>query len=392
MNSSGTARPRQTAWRTLTVILAMLLTAMAMTPATAQPNTDPDIEQSVLFISITWRGFINYEIDSGYTWSDEVEATNWCTGFYVSTTGHIATAGHCVDPAGGKESLIDEFLDDLVADDVITESEKQGLLPTALANWIVEGQNNRSDPVRDIKVIQPADDAPVDDWLTVSLTDFRPFESGDVAILKGEVDGTTPLPLATEDPATGAAVTSIGYPGDVTGVVDLENLEATFASGTVSGRQTIGGASRTQVNTDMAGGMSGGPTVDENGNVVGVNSSGIDNGQNYNFVTDTTDFMEWVSSHGIQPAPPNQSRPTGGTTPGPEPEHAPSGSSGGMPVWAWILIGLGALVVLALVAVLVRLAKRPATPLTPVGAPTTETLPDEDRAAYESWKRLQDRQ
>jgi hypothetical protein len=399
------------------VLPAALASALALLvsvgTAQAQPSasgtgasSDNAIEKSVLFLRISWSGFINYKAQNGYEWSDEVDATTYCSGFFVSTSGHIATAGHCVDPAEGKDSLIQTFLNNQVSQGLLTKADADSIYPDAVTNWKVEGKTNGSEPVRKVEVVQPnkVKDAAVTDWLTVQLLDFRPFSGGDVALLKGEVSDTQPLPVATADPAPGTAMTSIGYPYSVTQAVDAENLEATFASGTVSGRQTIEGASRTQVNADIGGGMSGGPSVDGLGNVLGVNSSSIVNDQNFNFITDTTDFLEWVKSHGVTPVPPKAAEQK--KTISSSSTHGSAGSNG-TPLWVWLLIGAGGLVAVAGVTVplVLRRSKRsvpqqpaqyqqplapqyPPQPPAPVGASTVDTAPDSEASARAEYERL----
>jgi S1-C subfamily serine protease len=402
-------------------LIAMVASALALVvsvgtaqaqPSAAGTTSNADIEKSILFERITWSGYIYYQAQTGYQWSEQVEATAYCSGFFVSGSGHIATAGHCVDPAEGKGSLIETFLNDQVSQGLLTSADAEALLPEAMANWRVEGDTQGAEPVRTVEVVQPSkvEDASVTSWLTVQVLDFRPFSGGDVALLKGEVSDSQPLPVATEDPGPGTDVTSIGYPFSVTQAVDEENLEATFASGTVSGRQTIEGASRTQVNADIGGGMSGGPSVDELGNVLGVNSSSVVNDQNFNFITDTTDFLEWVKSHGVDPVAPNAAQQNGSTQRSTSTESA---ESDGLPVWVWLLIGAGGVLVIAgvVLPLALRRSKRTATqypaqqhpvqqqpvapyppqPPAPVGAATADTQSDEDAAARAEYERLRSR-
>ncbi len=91
---------------------------------------------------------------------------------------------------------------------------------------------------------------------------------------------------------------------------------------------------------------SGGPTVDENGNVLGVNSFLLRNQQNFNFITDTTDLAVFLRQHGVNPlAARTPSAETSGAPGGAGPLLPSSADSGGFPWWV-----VGVAVALLLVA------------------------------------------
>ena len=150
----------------------------------------------------------------------------------------------------------------------------------------------------------------------MQLVDYRPFEQGDVALLKADVTGTVPLPVTAADPTSGTSVTSVGFPGSVQSVVDASRVRASFKTGSVSSQQISDqGVPRTEINADLSGGMSGGPTVDSLGNVVGVNSSKINGDQAFNFITDASDLHDWLTAKGVTLA--------GTNVPTPEPTAEP---------------------------------------------------------------------
>jgi serine protease Do len=69
----------------------------------------------------------------------------------------VVTAGHCADPDEGRKGIIEAFLNQQINDGLLTEAEKQNLLPDALVNWKVEGQSDGSNIDGTIKVeIPPA--------------------------------------------------------------------------------------------------------------------------------------------------------------------------------------------------------------------------------------------
>ena len=250
--------------------------AQAATPA-SQEQIAAIGEAGTVYLSGTWAGFVNFPTpDGGTAWSDEVDSSFSCSGFVASSDGSVVTAGHCEDVAEGKTSIVDDFLAGEVSNGDITDADAQAYLAGgAEANWPVEGQKTGEPPVLTMKVY-PAITISADDSTSYPavLVDDRPLGQGDVALFK--IDTPAPLPVlvvSATAPATGQQVDAIGYPGNVTSLVS-GNPQPTFAQGQVSGRQQTDGGPFTQIGVAMSPGMSGGPVVDGEANVVGTVSFG----------------------------------------------------------------------------------------------------------------------
>ncbi|MFI7065773.1 trypsin-like peptidase domain-containing protein [Kribbella sp. NPDC050124] len=150
-------------------------------------------------------------------------------------------------------------------------------------------------------------------------------------------------------PAVGTKLISIGFPAAVGRVID-ENQRASFKTGTASSQQTSPkGVPQTEVNADLSGGMSGGPTVDEAGNVLGVNSFLLRDQQNFNFITDTTDLGAFLRQHGVNPVAARPGTSDTGTTGGPLAAPAAESDSS----FPWWLPGAVALLLVLVGGVLV---------------------------------------
>jgi S1-C subfamily serine protease len=85
----------------------------------------------------------------------------------------------------------------------------------------------------------------------------------DIALLKAGHEGSEPLPIKPKIPTLGETVYSIGTPKDL-------NLSQTVTKGTVSGFRTIKGFNFVQSDAAVNPGNSGGPLVDNFGNVIGI--------------------------------------------------------------------------------------------------------------------------
>jgi serine protease Do len=306
-------------------------------------NKTAGLEKSVVYLETAWTGFVQVppsadKAGEGY-WTDERKYSVTCTGFYVSKTGDIVTAGHCVDPGQGRQVIIDAYLDEQNALDLKQE---------AYSNWVVEGDQKGSPVGRTVRAIQPngVDGATITSPTTVQVVDFQATDAGDIALLHlPNTNKETPgLVVAEKAPQVGEDVTSIGFPGDIQDIADQSQIaRASFKTGTVSSDQvTPTGVTQIEVSTELAPGMSGGPTVNKDEQVVGVNSSGLTKQAGFNFITYTPDLRSFLQSHNVplvQPAAP------------------PRGTS---PV-LWIVIG--AVVVAAVAAgLLLLLLRRGRTP------------------------------
>lgn len=357
---STRTRPSRRAWRWLAALLAVpLLTVATGLPAAAAQappgaeELNSRIEPAVVLLGVTWSGYVLYDTADGRQWSDPLESSTTCTGFFVSTTGQIATAGHCVDPDEGRALLIDALLDQQVDRKLLTSAQASSISPGAQQSWQVEGRNTGSPIARTITAVQPSavTGAALTRPAPAQMLAFQPGAEGDLALLKVETTGAVALPVATADPRSGAPLTAIGFPGTVRAVSDIDRTRASFISGTVASNQvTPQGVATTEIDATINPGMSGGPTVDELGNVLGVNSFYVrdTNGvQASNFVTDTTSLHDWLGAHGVTTLPP---------------AVAPAGDGPpAVPTWVWYAAGAAVLVLALLaLAVVVRGRRRPA--------------------------------
>jgi S1-C subfamily serine protease len=98
---------------------------------------------------------------------------------------------------------------------------------------------------------------------TVLATDVR----RDVALLKIERGGTSGLPIRFDPPAVGDEVYAVGAPLD-------PSYSATVSKGIVSSLRTLDGEQWIQSDVNVQPGNSGGPLLDDRGNIIGLTSRG----------------------------------------------------------------------------------------------------------------------
>jgi hypothetical protein len=97
-------------------------------------------------------------------------------------------------------------------------------------------------------------------------------------------------------------VVSIGYPASVDSVTD-PNLTPSFKDGSISSVKTVQGGVLPvyEISAAVSGGMSGGPSVNLDGEVIGVNSFGIlGEPQAFNFLRPSSQLAELMAGAGVQ--------------------------------------------------------------------------------------------
>lgn len=252
--------------------LAGLILATAPLPVShGQPVDSPEvraaatIRPAIVYIETVFGG---YTLDSAgrIVAGDQASGVSRrCTGFIVREDGYIGTAAHCLE-----------------LEDPTTGSADSQQPPVVL----VSGAGQTGDDVKPV----PA-----------RIVDARPFGEGDVALLKVELQDLPAAELATEpDLRVGTPILSVGYPASADTVTDY-SLEPTSKSGSVSAVKELRTQTVYEVSAPMSKGMSGGPTVDLQGRVVGVNSYGIPGEtQPFNYIVPVAGISELLASAGVE--------------------------------------------------------------------------------------------
>src|SRR6185312_915227 len=111
--------------------------------------------------------------------------------------------------------------------------------------------------------------------LRIPLKTERTDELNDLAILTTSAElSASPLQLATSEPPPGESVFAIGNP---------QGLEKTISTGVVSGVREFESRKLLQITNPISPGSSGGPILNDKGEVVGVAVGSLKDGQNLNF-------------------------------------------------------------------------------------------------------------
>jgi S1-C subfamily serine protease len=303
---------RAARWCLAAVVVSAACVAPAAAVADVQPQTTPTalerasaiVQPSVAYLHIAYASAVYDTYSKTYLNTGKPLEVNFsCSGFFVNPDGWVATAGHCVAYDDEVKAALkqvaaqwayenDYYAGGTFSLDEITQYAEENYAPRGPRDFKV----NVSWGVGASGLGQPR-------TLPAQVVGFKAFEKGDVALLKIEA---TDLPaLKLNDDSTvdvGEQIVSVGFPASVAYVTDSTTFDPSFKDGSVSSKKTIGGGlvSVYEVSAAVSGGMSGGPTIDTAGDVIGINSFGI-NGetQPFNFAMPAAQMLALLRDKGV---------------------------------------------------------------------------------------------
>jgi serine protease Do len=296
-------------------VLPVTAASAGTTPpdSTAQERVDALIQSSLVFISTTATGTVDVPFTDGTTKQYSVPASDgvgsYCSGAIVSDDGTILTAGHCFDPAEYANQLIDDVYQYLQQQGEITSDFTQSEAEDPQNGWTVElGSVNLS---AQVALMANAASVGTAAALPATVVYDEPVTRGDIALLKVTLPGGATLPaltVASATPPVGTQIVSAGFPGSVTfnaASSEATDLTPTYTGGSTANSQTITGGSTpfTAVTSIIQQGMSGGPTVDMDGQVIGTNSqieSGGQGDESLSVATDTAHVKSVLAGNNVE--------------------------------------------------------------------------------------------
>jgi len=259
----------------------------------------------VVYEQITWTGYVYDETNKGYFTQEPFVTSFQCTGFVVNPDGYIATAGHCVDyDSTVREAILTQVVEWAYVNDYYEAQPSMETIATFARNWRIDGATSEGTADLDVAVAYgvTVSGEPSGKALPARVLDVRSADEGDVALLKIEAENLTVLPLSDNTTTgVGTEVVSVGYPASVDLVTDA-SFNPSFKEGTISAEKTTAGGLLPvyEISAAVSGGMSGGPTVGLEGDVIGVNSFGIEGEtQPFNFVQPASNVDELLRAEGV---------------------------------------------------------------------------------------------
>lgn len=282
------------------------------------------IESAVVELASNWRQYITA---SGGSRTVPVEITGVGSGFFITDDGYIVTNAHVVseDEKVLKQQIAQQALGQLLIEDLAELQDEIGSVSDAtkekLQAAVIDFYSNNmviGDIKRDVSTlygvgvpgvtVQPKPN-PVE-VLESGLG--SPIPGKDVAILKAQGENFPTLPLGDDKALkTGEQIYPLGYPADATffQAFDPSSVtESSLTSGLVSAQKTMeGGWTAIQTDAAIRGGNSGGPALNQRGEVIGLSTFGLRDqetgasAQGANFLVPTSIVKEFLARTNVNP-------------------------------------------------------------------------------------------
>ena len=340
------------------VSLALTVILLLAVPLTASADFDPETRNSVVVVETC------LELDAGTV------SFGWGTGFFVGEEGqdpmYLITNHHVIEP----------FL----------ESGEGELVQAETTEGVLTGRSK-------IRVFYDSDD--FEEAYPVAYDEIK-----DLAVLKlgAATSKRTPLPLCSPtDNMVGSTIYAVGYPGlaenvfaDATTTWGPSDVSVT--SGSISRLLTTSGTGqmRLQIDCVIRHGNSGGPLVNEDGQVLGIAVSSVSDEEDSSmyYGVNIDEVIPYLKQYDVpyvlQEAGATQSSSETSLAEGTAPardtivvpestEEDPKESSGAVPAAVWVVIGVAVAAVAGVVNFLLlqKGKKTPAQvqPVQPAPAP-----------------------
>lgn len=261
---------------------------------------------SVVYISASFTAYV-YDtfnkryLNDGYPFTE----TYQCTGYVVNPDGYIATAGHCVNPNSAKPDLIRDAAQWALDNGYYASTTLDLQTVLGFDDYQVRNSDEKRNKVdRDVTAAWGVSAGGVQTGkaLPARVLKWESESAGDGAVLKVEERNLNAIPLTDEILDVGKEVVAVGYPVSVDLVTDA-TFSPSFKEGAVSSVKTVNNGLLTvyEISAAVSGGMSGGPVVDLDGEVVGFNSFKISSEletQQFNFVRPSSIIEEILADIG----------------------------------------------------------------------------------------------
>ncbi|CAN5893377.1 hypothetical protein BH11MYX3_BH11MYX3_11920 [soil metagenome] len=292
--------------------IAALLLAMAAPQARAEEGPSANQRASIFAKGSVVRvlGFWEVTFKVG---NEEVKeyVGGMGSGFFVSADGYVVTNAHVVeDIKKGEEAARTEAFSALAAKIQKQYAKELAQMTDAQKVELVRTLQQGATAVPNAAIVLPDGTK-----LKYEVKAYgKPGEGSDVAIIKVDIKDAPNLVVADSDKVLiQDKVLAIGYPGaaDMQGLLDDKSqLEATINEGAVSAiKRTGAGEPIIQISASITHGNSGGPTINDKGEVIGLSTFGSRGEvQGFNFIVASLTVRKFLTEAKVDTSPSQTSK------------------------------------------------------------------------------------
>ncbi|HPH68217.1 MAG TPA: trypsin-like peptidase domain-containing protein [Kofleriaceae bacterium] len=297
-------RVEQRSWYALLLLCAVLL--IHVRAAAAQPT--PNAEQKLVMVAkpSVVRVFGVYLATFRFNdedWEEAIGGTG--SGFFITADGYIATNAHVVQNISegeekAKAALIRELSKEIYAKfgdelDRMTATQRADILDTI-----------KLTSIKKLSYVV----LPNGDKLDYEIKAYgEPGKGRDAAIIKVNT-ANAPILLVGDSNKSQVAdrIVVLGYPGvaDFRGLLDEKSqLEASVTEGSIAAlKRAASGEPILQISAPITHGNSGGPAINEQGEVIGLATFGNEGEvQGFNFLVASATLLDYVKQIKLDPKP-----------------------------------------------------------------------------------------
>lgn len=225
------------------------------------------------------------------------------TGWFMTPDGYIATNAHVVsDIKAGEDAAKPALLQQLYKDIQKQYGAELAKMTPAQIDLVEKSIKLVNIEARHYVVM------PDGTKLDYDIVEFgKPGTGNDCAIIKVKIDNAPTLPIGDSTKSqVEDHIVVLGYPGvaDFTDLLDEKSqLQASVTDGAISSlKKAASGEQILQISAPITHGNSGGPAIDQHGNVVGLATFGNEGDvQGFNFLVASSTLMELVKKAKIEP-------------------------------------------------------------------------------------------
>lgn len=222
------------------------------------------------------------------------------SGFFVNPNGSIVTNAHVVNmiqkPEECKEDLAMDALEKILED--VPNREEFFKKYRSQKEFMKALKFDKLETKKEV-VLTNGDKLPFEVVVSGSEKD----SGRDVAVIKVNIKNAPSLLLAdSEQVQVKQEVTAVGYPGvgDIPQEKGVGYNQPSFTDGKVSAQKYINGALVLQVSAPIAPGNSGGPVINDKGEVVGISTFAYGMQSGFDFIVTSNTIKDYLKQAGIR--------------------------------------------------------------------------------------------